>query len=98
MPALWPPKANRARENGSASASGRNDQVRQGATLTACCRIWKDAPMANSSSTQDVHLLLLDTLSDWEAGFAIAHINRPAPGVSSRYRVRGVGLNRSPVR
>jgi putative intracellular protease/amidase len=54
--------------------------------------------MAHSTTTKDVHLLLLDTLSDWEPGLAIAHINRPAPGVSSRYRVRGVGLNRSPVR
>jgi putative intracellular protease/amidase len=58
----------------------------------------QDAIMADSPTTQDVHLLLLDTLSDWEPGFAIAHINRPAPGVSSRYRVRGVGLDRSPVR
>lgn len=54
--------------------------------------------MATMNSTQDVHLLLLDTLSDWEPGFAIAHINRPAPGVPSRYKVRGVGLNRNPVR
>jgi putative intracellular protease/amidase len=56
------------------------------------------AVMANSTIIKDVHLLLLDTLSDWEPGLAIAHINRPAPGVSSHYRVRGVGLNRNPVR
>ena len=47
--------------------------------------------------TRDVHLFVLDTLADWEPGFAIAHINRPAPGVPSRYRVRTVGLERAPV-
>ena len=54
--------------------------------------------MTRSNTIQDVHLLLLDTLSDWEPGFAIAHVHRPAPGVASRYRVRGVGLHRNPVR
>jgi putative intracellular protease/amidase len=47
---------------------------------------------------QTVHLLVLDTLADWEPGFAIAHINRPAPGVESRYAVTTVGLDRRPVR
>jgi putative intracellular protease/amidase len=47
---------------------------------------------------RDVHLFVLDTLADWEPGFAIAHINRPAPGVPSRYRVRTVGIGRKPVR
>jgi putative intracellular protease/amidase len=56
------------------------------------------AVMAHSNTLKDVHLLLLDTMSDWEPGFAIAHVNRPAPDVPSRYRVRGVGLNRNPVR
>jgi len=47
---------------------------------------------------RDVHLFVLDTLADWEPGFAIAHINRPAPGVPSRYRVRTVGLDHGTVR
>jgi putative intracellular protease/amidase len=47
--------------------------------------------------TQNVHLLVLDTLADWEAGLAIAHINEPAPGMPSKYRVRSVGLSRDPV-
>jgi len=48
--------------------------------------------------TKDVHLLVLDTLADWEPGLAIAHLNEPAPGMPSRYRVLSVGLNREPVR
>lgn len=47
---------------------------------------------------RDVHLFVLDTLADWEPGYAIAHVSRPAPGVPSRYRVRTVGLDRTPVR
>jgi len=47
---------------------------------------------------RDVHLFVLDTLADWEPGFAVAHVNRPAPGVPSRYRVRTVGNDRNPVR
>jgi putative intracellular protease/amidase len=47
---------------------------------------------------RDVHLFVLDTLADWEPGYAIAHINRPGPGVTSPYRVRTVGLDREPVR
>jgi len=47
---------------------------------------------------QTVHLLVLDTLADWEPGLAIAHINRPAPGVESRYAVATVGLDRHPIR
>lgn len=47
---------------------------------------------------KDVHLFVLDTLADWEPGFAIAHLNQPAPGMPSRYRVRTVGLTREPVR
>jgi putative intracellular protease/amidase len=49
-------------------------------------------------TTRDVHLYVLDTLADWEPGFTVAHLNRPAPGVPSRYRVRTVGLDRRPVR
>jgi putative intracellular protease/amidase len=47
---------------------------------------------------KDVHLLVLDTLADWEPGFAVAHINRPSPGLTSRYRVRTVGMTGKPVR
>ena len=47
---------------------------------------------------QEVHLFVLDTMADWEPSFAIAHINRPMPGVSSGFRIRTVGLDRTPVR
>ena len=47
--------------------------------------------------TKDVHLLVLDTLADWEPGLAIAHLNQPAPGMPSKYRVRSVGLTPEPV-
>jgi len=47
---------------------------------------------------EDVHLFVLDTIADWEPGFAIAHINRPMPGMSSGFRVRTVGQDRTPVR
>src|SRR5687767_10046004 len=47
---------------------------------------------------RDVHLLVLDTLADWEPGYAVGHINRPAPGFPSRYRVRTVGITGKPVR
>ena len=40
---------------------------------------------------EEVHLFVLDTMADWEPGFAIAHINRPMPGISSGFRVRTVG-------
>lgn len=46
-----------------------------------------------------VHLLVLDTMADWEPGYAVAGINQPTfqanPG---RYAVRTVGLTRDPVR
>lgn len=49
--------------------------------------------------TQVVHLFIFETLADWEPGFAIAGINKPAfqtqPG---RYGVKTVGLNPSPVK
>jgi putative intracellular protease/amidase len=45
-----------------------------------------------------VYLFVLDTLADWEPGFTVAGINNPEgqkqPG---RYRVRTVGLTRSPI-
>lgn len=48
---------------------------------------------------QTVHLFVLDTMSDWEPGFAVAGINQPVyqqhPG---RYVVRTVGATRDPVR
>ncbi len=47
---------------------------------------------------REVHLFVLDTMADWEPGFAIAHINRPMPGVESGFRVKTVGLDRTPVR
>jgi putative intracellular protease/amidase len=50
------------------------------------------------STIRDVHLYVLDTLADWEPGYTIAHINAPAPGVASRYRVRTVGADLRPVR
>ena len=47
---------------------------------------------------QDVHLFVFDSLSDWEAGYAIAGINNPQfqrnPG---SYRIRSVALRRTPV-
>jgi putative intracellular protease/amidase len=46
-----------------------------------------------------VHLFVLDTLADWETGFAIAGINNPEyqknPGA---YGVKTVGATRDPVR
>jgi putative intracellular protease/amidase len=46
----------------------------------------------------DVHLFVFDSLSDWEAGYAIAGINNPQfqknPG---GYRVRSVAVSKTPV-
>ncbi len=47
---------------------------------------------------KDVHLFVLNTMADWEPAFAIAHINRPMPGISSGFRVRTVGQDLTPVR
>jgi putative intracellular protease/amidase len=48
---------------------------------------------------QTVHLFVLDTLADWEAGYAIAGINKPVwqaqPG---RFQVATVGMDTEPVR
>lgn len=49
------------------------------------------------ATTRDVHLFVVDTLADWEPGLAVAHINHPAPGGPSRYRVKTVGLSRAPI-
>lgn len=46
----------------------------------------------------EVHVFVPNTMADWEPAFAIAHINRPMPGVSSGFRVRTVGLDKTPVR
>ena len=58
--------------------------------------------MGNASAQvrdrRDVHLLVVDTMADWEPAVAAAHINRPAPGMRSRYRVRTVGLTGKPIR
>ena len=47
---------------------------------------------------QDVHLYVFDSLSDWEASYAIAGINNPQfqknPG---SYRVRTVALQKNPI-
>lgn len=49
-------------------------------------------------TTQTVHLFVFDTLTDWEASFAIAGINSPAfPTSAGRYRVRTVGISREPI-
>lgn len=53
---------------------------------------------AQEGNRRDVHLFVVDTMADWEPAFAISHINRPAPGVPTRYRVRTVGLARTPIR
>ena len=46
-----------------------------------------------------VHLIVLDTMADWEPALAIAGIGNPefqkSPGA---YRVKTVGLTRDPVR
>jgi putative intracellular protease/amidase len=46
---------------------------------------------------RDVHLFVLDGLADWEPGLAVAHIQRPAPGLAAKYRVRTVGFDESPI-
>jgi putative intracellular protease/amidase len=47
---------------------------------------------------QDVHLLVFDSLSDWEPGYAVAGINSPQfqrnPG---RFRIRTVALRRGSI-
>ncbi|HKU37209.1 MAG TPA: type 1 glutamine amidotransferase family protein [Polyangiales bacterium] len=49
--------------------------------------------------TRDVHVYLPELMADWEVGHAIGYINQAEyqtqPG---RYRVRSVGLTRTPVR
>jgi putative intracellular protease/amidase len=55
-------------------------------------------PESGQGSRRDVHLFVLDTMADWEPALAIGHINRPAPGMPSGYRVRTVGLDRTPIR
>lgn len=50
-------------------------------------------------TVRTVHLYVLDTMADWETGYAIAGINQPAyqadPG---SWQVRTVGPTRDPVR
>jgi putative intracellular protease/amidase len=48
---------------------------------------------------QTVHLFVLDTMADWEPGFAVAGINRPDYQLSpGRYAVKTVGPTRDAVR
>jgi putative intracellular protease/amidase len=48
---------------------------------------------------QTVHLFVLDTMADWETGYAIAGINQPMYQLNpGRYTVRTVGPTRDPVR
>jgi putative intracellular protease/amidase len=48
---------------------------------------------------QTVHLFVLDTMSDWEPGYAVAGINQPTFQVNpGRYAVRTVGPTRDAVR
>jgi putative intracellular protease/amidase len=50
-------------------------------------------------SPRTVHLFVLDTLADWETGYAVAGINQPAFQVApGRYIVQTVGPTRAPVR
>ena len=54
--------------------------------------------METQQETQDIHIFVFDTMSDWEASYAIAGINNPQfqkqPG---RYRVRSVALTHAPA-
>jgi len=52
----------------------------------------------NHNGLSDVHLFVLDSMADWEPAFAIAHINRPAPGMASKYGVKTVGIDRKTIR
>jgi putative intracellular protease/amidase len=52
----------------------------------------------NYNGLSDVHLFVPDSMADWEPAFAIAHINRPAPGIASKYNVKTVGIDRKMIR
>lgn len=45
-----------------------------------------------------VHLFVLEGMADWEAGHAVAELNRPLPNRSAKFQVQTVGLTRSTVR
>src|SRR5918999_1267853 len=49
-------------------------------------------------SATTVHVAILDTMSDWELGYVVAHVNsaewQREPG---RYQVKTVGLSLAPV-
>lgn len=48
---------------------------------------------------QTVHFCIFDTLSDWEAGYAIAGINNPQfQKIPGRYRVQTVAMQKSPIK
>jgi len=47
---------------------------------------------------QTVHLFVLDTLADWEPGYAISRINSPTwQARRGRFEVKTVGISRKPV-
>ncbi|MEM9243526.1 MAG: DJ-1/PfpI family protein [Pseudomonadota bacterium] len=47
---------------------------------------------------QDIHLFIFDSLSDWEASYAIAAINNPQFQKNpNSYRIRSVALKATPV-
>ena len=47
---------------------------------------------------QNVHIFVFDSLSDWEASYAIAGINNPQfQNNPDKYRVRSVALSKKPV-
>ncbi len=54
--------------------------------------------LENQNELRDVYLFVIDTMADWEPAFAIAHINRPAPGIKSGYNVKTVGIDLKPIR
>lgn len=48
---------------------------------------------------QTVHLFVLDTMADWETGYAVSGINQPMYQLNpGRYTVKTVGPSRDPVR
>ena len=48
---------------------------------------------------QTVHLFVLDTMADWETGYAVSGINQPEYQVNpGRYAVKTVAVSREPVR
>ena len=40
--------------------------------------------LENHNGLIDVHLLVLDSIADWEHALAISHVSRPAPGRATK--------------